>query len=152
NLCRVTSSQAGRRVQLGPWSRDAVIHVDLRHARSIRSRFETSDLRPDESTTNIGLFQSRNRLRPRVRRQAVVTLVGPHAKASRPASTPHRGPLSWGYGLRTNIGWEVYSRNAPGPPDRIDRLGLRHRAPGARSRCRRRSRLNWRPAIVSAAM
>src|SRR5215472_155341 len=27
-------------------------------ARSIRSRFETSDLRPDESTTNIGLFKA----------------------------------------------------------------------------------------------
>src|SRR5215472_14109094 len=32
----------------------------VRHtiARSIRSRFETSDLRPDESTTNIGLFKA----------------------------------------------------------------------------------------------
>jgi len=27
-------------------------------SRSIRSRLETSDLRPDESTTNIGLFKA----------------------------------------------------------------------------------------------
>src|SRR5215472_15594034 len=63
----------------------------------------------------------RDRLRPRVRRQPLLTLVGPDAKASRPAPTPHRGPLSGGYGLRATTGWEVYSRNAPWPSDRVDR-------------------------------
>jgi hypothetical protein len=35
--------------------------------------------------------------------------------------SPPRGPLSRGYGLRATTGSEVYSKNAPGPPDRVDR-------------------------------
>src|SRR5262249_61033576 len=41
-------------------------------ARKHTFGLDRSDLRPDESTTNIGRFKSRNRLHPRAHRPAVV--------------------------------------------------------------------------------
>ncbi len=57
-------------------------------ARSTRLRFETSDLRPDESTTNVGRFKAGTGSVLEYVDKLLLTLVGPDEEAPRPAHNP----------------------------------------------------------------
>ena len=128
NPCRVPASRARAASPVWPpVARPLPSMLTCVDARSIRSPFETSDLRPDESTTNIGLFQGGG-LRARVRRKLSLTLFGPDAKASRPAPTPHRGPSSWDTDCAPRPAGRFTPGTLQGRLIELTELGLRHRS------------------------
>src|SRR5262249_46019534 len=91
-LSRVSAGQPGR--------------LDLRRCWEHSFALETSDLRPDESTTNIGLFKAGTSSILKHVDQPLLTLVGPdesfsaqpgsHAMTSRPTGKPAPWSLKCG--------------------------------------------------------